>query len=547
MMKRILVSVTVASAIATLTLIGCGSSSNGGTPGAGTGNDGGPDATGNNPGNDGGVNPGTDGSASNDAGTGNPPLPDGSILPHGNLLVPGDALFINGVTSDDFVIYTDSSGTANTAYALSLAAGSKPISLGAVDPGDDVEVSGKVVFLATTSDKNGVGAVSVWTSAAAAPVALSASTFVSQGGYFFVSADGAHVVFLDALNETSQTAAIAVAGTDGTGKTTLVGSVELGNVCFPALGMAGTYAVAAYCEVTDAGAPDAGEADGGTNPYIGVVSTFAGPTAWTQATIASTVQTVFSVDHGATKVAVNGLTGTALYPIGGGTALPVDANGEIGAITFSPGLFTKDGSHFLYTTNTQALERAATTAPVSPVELAPAGKFADVLALSPDEAWTLGALSSDPQTGNVDLYMSSAATAGTPLTLSSATTAGLDGTPFTADSTHVLFFTGLSNGAGTLNALAVTGTTPTAIATNAFTDVATSAAKIIFNDTLGGVGGSTNAADLKAVDVSTTAAPTLLVTQADPNFTLNTAKTLIVYTWSYTPGASAGLWTLPAP
>jgi len=549
MMKRILVSATLVTAVATFTIVGCGGSSNNpagpGTPGA----EAGPDANGTPLGDSGGVTPGDDGGANPDSAAGNPPLPDGSILPHGSLLVPGTALVLDGVTSDDYVIYTDeSSATTNTAYALSLAAGSKPITLGAVDPNNDVYVSGKVVFLGTSSDKNGIGGASVWTSAATAPAALSTSTAVSQGGVFSVSADGAHIAFLDAINETALTSAIAVAGTDGTEKTTLVPSVDVGDdVCFPEIVLAGTYAVAAYCPVGDAGAPDAGEPDGGTNPYVGTVSSFAGPTAWTLAPIASSVQTVFSVDQAGAKVVVNGASGTELYPIGGGGALPIDANGEIGAVTFSPGLFTKDGSHLLYTTNAQALERAATATPVSPVQLAAAGTFADVFTLSPDENWAIGMLNPDPTSGT-DLYLSSATTAGSPVTLSAATTSGIQGDPFTVDSSHVLFFTALGQSGGSFNAVAVSGSgTPTVLGANVLTDFATSAAKVVFNDNYGGAGGSTNAADLHGVDTSLTAAPTLLVTQADPSFAVNAEKTLIVYTWSYTPGASAGLWTLAAP
>jgi hypothetical protein len=547
MIKRILVSATLATAIATFTFVGCGGSSSN-NPGA-SGDDSGPGNP--NKGDSGGVGtPNPDGGApiTDGAATGNPPLPDGSIYPHGTLLVPGSALVLNGVTSDDYVIYTDeSSATANAVYALSLTAGSKPISIGSADANDDVYVVGKIVFIGTSSDKNGVGAASVWTSGATAAASLSTSTFV-EPPVAAVSADGTKIAFLDAVDETANTAAIAVAGADGTGEATLVPTLDLSDVCFPELDYAGAYVVAAYCLVGDAGAPDSGEPDGGTNPYIGNVTSFAGPTAWTATSIATSAQTVFARDNGATKVAINGTTGTVVFPIAGGTGVPIDATGEIGAFTFSPGIFTKDGSHLLYTTNAQALERAATTAPASPLQLAAPGKFADIFNLSPDENWTIGSLNADSQGSEVDLYLSSATTAGAPVTLSGTPTASFGNAPFTADSSHVLFMAGVNGGLGTLTAVAVTGAgTPTTLGTNAALNIPTSAAKVVFNSNYGGAGGQTNAADLQAVDTSTTAAPTVLVTQADPNFSVNSEKTLIVYTWSYTPGASAGLWTLAAP
>ena len=193
------------------------------------------------------------------------------------------------------------------------------------------------------------------------------------------------------------------------------------------------------------------------------------------------------------------------------------------------------------------VDRAATTAPATPPQLAAAGTYSDVFALSPDGNWALGSLNQSNR-GLTDLYLSSATTAGTPTTLDSTTDSyPFFGDPFTADSTHVVYVTGFGQQGGTLNARALTaGATATVLATNAAGDLATTGAKIIFDANATRTQNGTYA-DLSAVDTSQTAAPTLLVSAADLTFFLDSAKKTIVYTWSYESGANAGLWTLTAP
>jgi hypothetical protein len=556
MMKRILVSASLTAVLGVLTAVGCGgSSSNNG--GGNTGSDAGGN---NNPTNDAGGNNkptadgGDSGSPSEDGGTTNPPLPPGSVLPHGNQLVQSGTLAVNGVTSDDYVIYTDLS--TGTAFALSLAGSSKPISLGPLDDQNDVTVIGKVVLLGTTvNDNSGIGTTSIWTSVASAPAPLASATFNGQAAAFAVSADGSHIMYIDSVDTNVTTGTVMVAATDGTGKATLVPGVDLtDSFCIPQLGFAASsYAVLAYC-VLPAGATgvDAGEPDGGTTVNLATVASYSAASSWAAATIASNVQDVFSVDKAGTKVAVNGAAGTLLYPIGGGSPLTIDAAGEIGSVNFTPGVFTSDGSHFLYTTNAQALSVAATTSPANPVALTAAGKFSDVLDISADGNWLIGPLNVDPNSGESDLYLTSATTpladGGAPVTLTAQTTGGIFGNAFTADSTHALFLSSVNQGTGTLNAAAVASAgNPTALGTNAFADFATSTAQVVFNANYNGTVNNTNgAADILVVDTSQATAPTVLVTQADPAIALNAEKTLVVYTWSYVPTdtAHAGLWTL---
>ncbi len=311
--------------------------------------------------------------------------------------------------------------------------------------------------------------------------------------------------------------------------------------------------VAAYCPIA-AGATglDAGEPDGGTTTDLGIVSSYAAASNWASATLATNVQTTYSVDRAGTSVVVNSAAGTQVYPVaGGGKGVTLDATGALGEVTSRPGVFTSDGSHFLYTTDVQALNLAPIVFPPGtaspPLQLAAPGTFGDIDAVSGDGNWLVGPLNVDPNSGDTDLFLASATKPGTPIALSSATSAGFNGDLFTADSSHVIYLTAIAQGVGTLNAAPVAGPTsnPTALGTNALQSLATTGAQVVFSANFNSTANTDNgAADLFAVDTSTMAAPTLLVTQADPIFALNAEKTLVVYTWSYAPGANAGLWTL---
>jgi hypothetical protein len=459
------------------------------------------------------------------------------------------------VTSDDYAVYTDFSPSTPMLYAQALTAGSKAITLGTVDSNDFVFVAGKAVVFGTSSgnDQNGPagGAAMVWTSAATAAASLGSNVILATqfAAPMAISSDGSYVVFFDDLDSTSTTATIYVAGSDGTGKKALESSVDVSyDQCAAQVGYAGSYALTAYCLVGDGGV-DAGEADGGTNFNVATVASFTGA-SWTEATLATNVQSALAADQGGTHVVVNGATGTVAVPIGGGSAgVTIDPAGELGSFTFSPGVLSSDGSHLAYTTTGQALDYASTSTPPSPLQLSPAGTFSDAITLSPDGNWVIGINQVDQSSGLTDLYLASTTAADGGAIGLETTTASypLEGQLFTTDSSHVVYFTGLSQSGGTLNARALTaGATATVLGSSAVTDLATAGAKIVFNGNAIGTNNG-NYADLSGVDTSQTAAPALLVSAADPQFLLNNEKTVIVYTWSYLAGSSAGLWTLPAP
>ena len=116
-----------------------------------------------------------------------------------------------------------------------------------MDGNGDVVVVGKVVLVGTSGNKNGVGAMSIWTSAASSAAALSTSScsaaYGASSGLFAVSADGSQIVYFDAVDTACTVGTLTAAATDGTGKTALVPSVDLsGNYCYSALAFGGAAA-----------------------------------------------------------------------------------------------------------------------------------------------------------------------------------------------------------------------------------------------------------------------------------------------------------------
>jgi hypothetical protein len=495
----------------------------------------------------GGSPDGADASATDSAepvpcGDGGGPLPDGAVAPSGTLLYSSCYAQLEGVTSDDFVIFLDgTSDTTTPLYALSTQPGSAPISLGSADNNNDVAVLGKVVLIGNSGSMQSIGSLSAWTSAAKSPTMLSAAAAPFGSLAYAASADGSEVLFVDAV-DLHGAGTLTIAAPDGTGRKALVQDVDTtGNYCGLSLAFSGDQAVAAYCLAQ----PDGGAPAGGT---VTTLAAFAGP-SWSLRKLASGVglDTGLVVDTPQSRVIANGPAGTVAYPLDGGAATTLDPTGEPGAFFGLPGVLGNDGGSLFYTTNAQALDRAATTPPPSPTELVFAGSFADVFAVSPDQAWVVGGLFGMP--GQSDLYLASALGPGPATTLTTDTTSGLLGPAFTADSSHALFFTSLDSvPAGTLTVAPVGAgvtATPRTLGSSCPTVATTTGAKVIFACNLEATG---YAGDLFAADTSQAAAPTLLVSRAVASFFFNVEKTELYYTvWGGHPGELPGLWRMPVP
>ncbi|HEY8090382.1 MAG TPA: hypothetical protein VIF09_21120 [Polyangiaceae bacterium] len=528
-----------AALVATASLValfaGCGSSDNGGSPA-----DGGSDSS--------TLNDGTSGDGNGDAaahdggGDGGTGLPDGAVPPTGTPLVQSATVVVDGVTSDDFAVYTDTA--ASTVNVVPVAGGS-PTKLG-TDDGSGVAVAGKaVLFWSGAGGASGAGAFSVWTSAHGVQ-ALATASPPSQGtpGMADVSSDGAHVLYFDNVVAddagTQLTADFYVANTDGTGKTRVLGGVHLDNQnCPPYAAFAGAYAVIAYC--TTAGpTPDAGAGDAGVAPSA-TLATYTGASWATTATLSIASQPAFVVDKPGDEILYDTATGLSLASVGTGVSVPLDLTGLTGT-------FTSDGKNVVWVASDGSIKRAAVATPATATVLVAAGGgYKGLLGLSPDDKWLL-AYKAVGSGGTSDMYLASAETAGAASTLSSATTAAIYGDAFTADSSRVLFYTNIKSGAGDFNAAAVSGGAPTKLGSNAWINASTTGTKALFNDNhVGGQQGAPGTADIEAVDTAATGAPKLMVTQADDLFYLTSARNKVVFSWSQVASSQAGLYATPVP
>jgi hypothetical protein len=536
MIRRLALAFTIVSATVATAFVGCGGSTSKSSSGGGT--DAGPGET-SVPveASTGDAAQHKEGSAGEGGDDGGGTLPEGSVAPHGTQIVTSQYAALQGVTSDGYAIYNDISAT--TLNAVSLAGGA-PSTIGDVDAGisgsGGVFVAGDVVVAVDNVDgSTGLGTITTWTSAKGAHTASAAALGNAPGsGALDVSSDGAHLLLIENLQ--AATFDVAVVDVDGTNHKVLVAGAGYDPNCPASIGFAGAYAVAVYCPPSDAGI-----ADGGTSPAT--ITTFTG-TGWTTtATITTTATTGFGADKAGAHILFGSAAGLQVAPLATGTPVTIDATG-------TTGLFTSDGNHVVYVTSGGNVATAPSAGGTAPTTLITTGGFTGIAALSPDDSHVVIYKTGDTSNGflQADLYAASAATAGSATTLSSATTNAVFGDLFTADSTHVLFDESLAaDFTGNFTTVGVSGGTPSNYGPENWTWNATAGSKAVFNLNYAAGGNQGGTADLMGLDTAGSAAPTLLVTQADAYYYLTAAKDKVVYSWSYLPNSMSGVWVLPAP
>lgn len=541
---RMIRSIALLAATAVVTSLsvlsaGCGASASketaadvggggGGGEGGGSGLDASTDAAPKHP------KPGPDSgsSSSDDAGDGGVAcsLETTALAPHGTQLVPLSGATIDGVTSDGYVVYTDTSSNTNEVISLD---GGAPTSIGANDGTGGAFTSGLVVFAFNgVSQTTEVGTLSIWSSAHGQQSIGTEVIAASPGqGLLDISGDGTHIVYFD--NAAGTTGDVTVINTDGSGKTVIAPGLDISSIsCFPAVYFAGAYVVVETC---------AAGSDGGSSSTL---TTYTGTGWMTKAVLSTTVDasSYLVVDPTGASLQYLSAAGLQVASLASGMSVTVDPMG-------TPGSFTSDGQHVVYTTMGGAINLGAITG-AAPTPLVATGGYEGIYGLSPDNNWLLAftTLMQDSAGDYVsDLYLASASSAGSATTLASSASASLFGDLFTADSTHAMFDNSVSNGSGTLTAAAIMGGSRATLGPLSVLNLSATGGKIVFNTNDTPCGGSSGAADLEVVDTSSSTTPTLLVTQADAYFFLDSAKQNIVYSWSYLPNASAGIWVLPIP
>jgi hypothetical protein len=498
---------------------------------------------------DGGSDASTDTKPAKDSPTNDAPGADveaGQIVTGaGTQLDALDSVQIFGVTTDGFVIYADNSATTAPLWAVSQTGGT-PVKIASPTVSSTktyvVSIAGKVVGVwegvttSTTAPQYGV--LSLWVSGGAY---TQVSALSSPNAGLASSTDGTRVMYSDGVEVDaglSETGNIVGSAHDGTGKNTLVTAIDVGNNgCRPFIGFAGgVNAVTSTCTAIppDGGVPSA------------TISSYSNTWAATQ--ILAGALDVWATDTAGDKLLLATPSGLSVYPIGSNIGTPVDTTRDIqnGVWTFE--YMNKLGTTVLYSTPAGELLTSPTITP-TPLDVQATGaKF--VRSISADENYMIYTTNFDSQQFGGDIYLTkttAAAPAATAL-VTGSTTGALFGVTsadnFTTDSTHVMWIENLiaKQGIGDLYAMPVTGGTPTHITTAEWINLSATAAKIVFNDNCQNcsstAGAAMGQADIKAIDLGTSNAATLLQASADTDIILSTTKDHVIYTYSQNPKTS---------
>jgi hypothetical protein len=166
---------------------------------------------------------------------------------------------------------------------------------------------------------------------------------------------------------------------------------------------------------------------------------------------------------------------------------------------------------------------------------------------SPDFAQVLYVSNLDPSLPAGDLFLASATAASAPLPLSMTTDAGLGGDAFTADSSRVLYYTGLDAlGVGRLQSQPVGGGAAFVLAERSRQVHALGGTRVLFNDHFLVVPKRPGRADLFVADSASGLAGTLIATRADVPFWWTSANDRVVY--AFNEGTDLdGIYVAPIP
>jgi hypothetical protein len=438
-------------------------------------------------------------------------------------LVKGGVVLF-GVTSDGYAVYGDL--TTGALDAVAVAGGGQPIQLDANWTADQVLVQGKVVFFwQNVGNTSHVGTLMVWTAASGVKTAAAASIAYIAAA----RPDGLAITFTSNANNTGSTADLFGASADLTTSKKLVMGIDAGasgsNGCYPQLTFAATRAVAATC------APGVATA---------TISTWDG--TWTKTDLIQGAAPYYDTNDSGKLLALDGSNNLVSFPLAGGAGIIIAPN-----VGYQ--LLTSDGAAAVYSDFVaSALWRSPTVTP-QPLKLVPTG-VTGVVKLSPDNAQVLLFNKYDNTTGGTDLYIASATQQGTATTLNpntdSAPFLGF-GDPFTADSSHVIYLTGINFmvGTGTLFTKPVGAGQATQQGTNAWVALAGLGSRVVFNDNYTAPANVEPRADLKIVDAAGGVA-TLLHAQADVDIYLTADKKQVVFADNVSAN-SAGLYAQTLP
>lgn len=436
--------------------------------------------------------------------------------PVGKQLLVGGALTLRGMTSDGWVVYTDNATL--TLHAAPIAGGAAR-DIVALGNSFAISVWGKTVFAWSNKNDASVGALTIWSSEAG-PHAVSKA---SLAPWVAASMDGKNVLFTDHVDATGQKGDLVATGPSGeNAKVIQSGLTGLNNDgCHALLGFAGNYAIAASCT-------------GGAKRAT--MSSFAMP-AFTRTELVTDASNDWTTDAAGTMLLTATGAGTVVVPLAGGTPTVIDAAGGTGVFA--------DDKTVLYGAS-DSLRRSDVKAP-APTTLV-SGGVGGLYGVSPDGKYVIYYKNMDYTHLVSDMYLTSATTAGAPMTLSSTQTAGVFGNAFTTDASHLLYSTEVNSEmqTSTLNALTLGTDKSAVLAKDVWVTWAGTGSKVVFSDHYAWTGDRGHA-DVRVVDTAKGGEPILIVNQADAEIMLSPGLDQIVYTWSLEDSPRAGLYVATIP
>jgi hypothetical protein len=442
---------------------------------------------------------------------------EGGAGPKGTQIVRSATASILGLTDDDAIVYTE--GSSSTLFTVP-AAGGAPTSIGPTE--GSTAIASKAVFNWTGLNQTGtVGTgLQVWTAGSGSQSLASASLVGTADS----SADGSKVLYFDGA--TDATADLYVAGIDGSNKTKLFAGVPWTQSCMPRVSFVGSSAVLAYCPTADAS--------------VGNLALYAGAAGAAQTLSTTAVPSFQSVG---TSILYNDARGLVVADTMTGSTTLVDSAGSTSAA------FTHDRQSIVYLTTDGAIRRSSIASP-APMTLVDADGFIGLSSLSPDDQWLLAFKTQDPNSGNTDIYIASATTAGFAAPIVDSAIGAFFGSAFTADSSRVVYVGNPVNGAGDYYVAPTSGGPGVPIASQVWIGFATSGARLVYQDGyVASVGlNGQGAADIESIDLAgVSPTPSLLVSQADPYIYFTSGGDRVVYSMSFCAIGSEGIWVMPTP
>jgi hypothetical protein len=445
----------------------------------------------------------TDGSVSD--------LPDLGSVVTGSALLAGD-LDLFGLTTDDVAAVLDQN---QGALAVPLSGAAPQL----IDPAANVvEAVGAVIFSFHNYDViDAFGDTTIWTAAKGAVPFVGGATLAAA-----VSDDGTRILATGGTSSDATASNLVLGGIDGTPPRTLM-PIALGGSCRPLLTFTGGMFVASHC------APGATTVAISTiDPTSGVVTDL----------LASAKNVIRVVPGGAGLVALTDAAGSAyLFPVAGGTSTFI-GDGVAGWIVSPDGsaVFLRESANVV---RVPVSGGAATTILSRSVT--------NLAGASPDGQQLLFQTVEGLAGGFGDLWLTPATSAGSGTRLSTDINTATFGSPFTADGTMALYFTGADlYGVGTFTAAAVAGGAPVVLGEGGWSVKGYAGARIIYMDRYEPVAKRPGRGALRTADLAAADPPAIVATHAGGAYYLTQANDRVVF--SFNDGtAQSGLYLAPLP